>query len=70
MRRTVSMRTSRLRLLVGGMLEFVLGLTQLLRGAHFASQSPWTAWIGWSLSALLRHSAAVAPLRFRRLRAR
>jgi membrane-associated PAP2 superfamily phosphatase len=67
--RAVSTRASRLWLVVVCVLGLVLGLTQLLRGAHFASHSLWTAWICWSLSVLLWYSAAVAPLRFGRLRA-
>ena len=67
--RTVSMRASRLWLAAVCVLGFVLGLTQLLRGAHFASHSLWTAWICWSLSVLLWHSAVAAPLRLSRLRA-
>ena len=67
--RAVSMRASRLWLAAVCVLGLVLGLTQLLRGAHFASHSLWTAWICWSLSVLLWHSAAVAPQHFGRLRA-
>lgn len=67
--RTVSMRASRLWLAVVCVLGYVLGLTQLLRGAHFASHSLWTAWLCWSLSVLLWHSAVVAPWRLGRLRA-
>jgi membrane-associated PAP2 superfamily phosphatase len=39
----------------------VLGVTQLLRGAHFPSHSLWTAWVCWTLSALLWHSGQTAP---------
>jgi membrane-associated PAP2 superfamily phosphatase len=48
---------------------FVLGVTQLLRGAHFPSHSLWTAWICWTLSALLWHSGQTMP-RFAPLGAR
>jgi len=41
----------------------------LLGGADFASHSLWTAWICWTLSALLWHSAVAVPQRFNRLRA-
>lgn len=31
----------------------VLGISQQLRGAHFASHTLWTAWICWTLSGLI-----------------
>jgi membrane-associated PAP2 superfamily phosphatase len=44
----------------------VLGVTQLLRGAHFASHSLWTVWICWALSVVVWHGAqAAAPRRVR-----
>lgn len=65
--RTVSLRASRLWLVAVCLLGLVLGVTQLVRGAHFASHSLWTAWICWTLSALLWHSRdIVSP--FGRLR--
>ena len=56
--RPVSLRAARLWLAVVCGLGLVLGLTQLLRGAHFASHSLWTAWVCWSLSVMLWHGAA------------
>jgi membrane-associated PAP2 superfamily phosphatase len=39
-------------------------VTQLLRGAHFASHSLWTAWLCFSLSAAVWHiAAATTPMR-------
>jgi membrane-associated PAP2 superfamily phosphatase len=67
--RAVSMRASRLWLASVCVIGFVLGVTQLLRGAHFPSHSLWTAWICWTLSALLWHSGQTMP-RFARLGAR
>ena len=51
--RALSTRASRLWLVAVCVLGLELGLTHLLRGAHFASHSLWTAWICWSLSVLL-----------------
>lgn len=59
--RTVSMRASRLWLASVCGIGFVLGVTQLLRGAHFPSHSLWTAWICWTLSALLWHPGQTVP---------
>lgn len=33
------------------------GIAQLLRGAHYPSHSLWTAWLCWTISALLWHAA-------------
>ena len=66
--RALSTRASRLWLMAVCELGLVRGLTQLLRGALCASHSLWTAWICWTLSALLWHSAAAMPQRFNRLR--
>jgi membrane-associated PAP2 superfamily phosphatase len=62
--RTVSARAARLWLVAVCTLGLLLGLTQLVRGAHFASHSLWTAWLCFSLSALVWHgAAAAAPMR-------
>lgn len=34
----------------------VFGVTQLLRGAHYPSHTLWTAWMCWTLSAVLWHA--------------
>jgi len=65
--RSVSLRVSRSWLVAVCLLGVLLGLTQLVRGAHFASHSLWTAWICWTLSALLWHSREMVP-RFGKLR--
>jgi membrane-associated PAP2 superfamily phosphatase len=46
-----------------------LALTQLVRGAHFASHSLWTAWICWTLSITIWHAAEAAAQRSASLRA-
>jgi membrane-associated PAP2 superfamily phosphatase len=62
--RAVSMHAARAWLAAVCALGLLLGWTQLLRGAHFASHSLWTAWLCFSFSALLWHGAqAVAPMR-------
>jgi membrane-associated PAP2 superfamily phosphatase len=33
------------------------GLAQLLRGAHYPSHTMWTAWLCWTLSALMWHAS-------------
>ncbi len=61
--RPVLMRASRRWLAAVCVLGLVLATAQLLRGAHLASHSLWTAWICWSLGALLWH--ATSQLRWR-----
>jgi membrane-associated PAP2 superfamily phosphatase len=62
--RAVSARAARRWLWAVCALGLLLGLTQLVRGAHFASHGLWTAWLCFSLSALLWHGAAAAtPMR-------
>lgn len=68
--RPVSLRAARAWLAIVCVLGLVLGLTQLLRGAHFASHSLWTAWICWGLSVLLWHASAAMPQRAGQLRTR
>jgi membrane-associated PAP2 superfamily phosphatase len=58
--RAVSVRAARVWLAAVCALGLLLGLTQLLRGAHFASHSLWTAWLCFVLSALVWHGAAAA----------
>ncbi|MGA0609202.1 phosphatase PAP2 family protein [Caldimonas sp. KR1-144] len=35
----------------------VFGLAQMMRGAHYASHTLWTAWICWTVCAALHHAA-------------
>jgi membrane-associated PAP2 superfamily phosphatase len=53
--RTVSTRAARVWFAAVCTAGLVFGLTQLVRGAHFASHSLWTAWICWSASVLAWH---------------
>lgn len=61
--RPVSGRVARGWLLAVCLVGALLGLTQLLRGAHFLSHSLWTAWICWTLSITLWHGAAATAAR-------
>lgn len=61
--RPVSARAARAWLLAVCALGALLGLTQLLRGAHFLSHSLWTAWICWTLSIAVWHGAEAAAAR-------
>lgn len=64
--RAVAPRAARLWLLAVCLIGALLGLTQLLRGAHLLSHSLWTAWICWTLSVVAWHGAdAVAARRAR-----
>jgi len=58
--REVSPRVARAWLAGACALGAVFAFTQLVRGAHFASHSLWTAWICWSASALVWHAAQAA----------
>jgi membrane-associated PAP2 superfamily phosphatase len=45
----------------------VLGMTQVVRGAHYVSHSMWTAWWCWALTVALLHATRLrARLRARR----
>lgn len=61
--RPVSARAARRWLLAVCLVGALLGLTQLLRGAHFLSHSLWTAWICWTLSVVVWHGAEAAAAR-------
>lgn len=61
--RPVSARAAQLWLLAVCVIGALLGLTQLLRGAHFLSHSLWTAWICWTLSIAVWHGAEAAAAR-------
>lgn len=61
--RPVSARAARVWLIAVCVLGALLGLTQLLRGAHFLSHSLWTAWICWTLSIAVWHGADAAAAR-------
>lgn len=39
-----------------------LGLTQQIRGAHFASHTLWTAWLCWACALLVHHWSRSGPL--------
>ena len=39
------------------------GATQVVRGAHYASHTLWTAWVCWALTAASHHAAAAARWR-------
>jgi membrane-associated PAP2 superfamily phosphatase len=41
----------------------LFGGAQLLRGAHFASHTLWTAWLCWALAAAAAHNAGLARRR-------
>ncbi len=43
-------------LLVTVLSGFVLGWTQMVRGAHYLSHSLWTAWLCWVISAISYHA--------------
>lgn len=58
--REVSPRAARAWLIGVCAVGTVLAFTQVVRGAHFASHSLWTAWICWSASALVWHAAQAA----------
>ena len=66
--REVSRRAARVWLAGVCGLGLVLGLAQLVRGAHYASHSLWTAWICWGVSVLFWHATAPRPWRAVRLR--
>jgi membrane-associated PAP2 superfamily phosphatase len=51
-----------LLLVLGGAVLF--GAAQLVRGAHYASHTLWTAWVCWALTAASHH--AVSRARWRR----
>lgn len=49
-------RAARLWLLATLCAGTVLGAVQMVRGAHYASHSMWTAWICWAVSAASYHA--------------
>ena len=50
-----------LLMLIAGAVLF--GAAQLVRGAHYASHTLWTAWVCWALTAASHHAAAAAAWR-------
>lgn len=56
--RDSSPRAARLWLLGVIAAGVALGAVQMVRGAHYASHSMWTAWICWTVSAASFHSLA------------
>jgi len=55
-------RVARARALLASVLVlgFVFGLAQMMRGAHYASHTLWTAWICWTVSAALHYGFRTA----------
>lgn len=53
-------RPARARAMLASVLVLgaVFGLAQMMRGAHYASHTLWTAWICWTVSAVMHHALA------------
>lgn len=49
-------RTARVWLVLTVIIGLTLGWAQMMRGAHYASHSLWTAWICWAVSVVSFHA--------------
>lgn len=52
-------RTARIWLMLVVTVGLTLGWVQMMRGAHYASHSLWTAWICWAVSVASFHASRV-----------